>query len=91
LARNPRSTSNLTMMTMPPQYRRSVTFYVCPLLLVHARPFLGWVFPHVRADAQWRACTQLIRADAQLIRADAQCLWSAYAHWRARPPSEPRC
>jgi hypothetical protein len=70
------------MMTMPPQYRRSVTFYVCPLLLVHAHPFLGWVLPHVRADAQRRACTQLIRADAQLIgRADAQ--------WRACPPSEP--
>ena len=35
------------MMTMPPQYRRSVTFYVCPLLLVHAHPLLGWVLPRV--------------------------------------------
>jgi hypothetical protein len=51
-ARNPRSTSNLTMMTMPPQDRRSVTFYVCPLLLVHAHAFLRWVLTFVRADAR---------------------------------------
>jgi hypothetical protein len=72
---HPRSTSNLTMMTMPPQYLRSVTFYVCPLLLVHAHPIFGWVFPHVSAKSQL-FCSAVARR-----RPNSQ--------WRAGPPSKP--